>query len=222
MVQPRRADEPANKVIAFRVTPAERDEFNRLIDILAPELPDRSLGAALRRLAHDALHGVVVPLTDDDRAKLDRLVAARVAELARLGVHEARVTPASMLVTLLRAAPVAEHEAAAPTHEEPVEAIPKRRRGKAAPTHEEPVEAIPKRRRGKAAPTHEEPVEADMETVRADLAAALDAKSATPADLAAAIGVTTSTISHFKSGRRGMVADKVQKLAEYLREHRRE
>ena len=68
-----------------------------------------------------------------------------------------------------------------------------------------------------------EPVEvaADLETVRADTAAALDAKIVTPADLAAAIGVTTSTISHFKSGRRGMAADKLQKLAGYLRKKRK-
>ena len=71
------------------------------------------------------------------------------------------------------------------------------------------VPAVPKRR------------EVDLETVRADLAAALDAKIVTPADLAAAIGVTTSTISHFKSGRRGMAADKLQKLAGYLRKKRK-
>ena len=71
------------------------------------------------------------------------------------------------------------------------------------------VPAVPKRR------------EVDLETVRADLAAALDAKIVTPAALAAAIGVTTSTISHFKSGRRGMAADKLQKLAGYLRKKRK-
>ena len=106
MAQPPRSSEPSLKnPIAFRVTKAEQDEIDALVEKYGDELPERSRGAALRRAAHDVVHGVVVPLAADERSKLDRLVDARRAELARFGVR-VNVTPADVLLHLLGAATV--------------------------------------------------------------------------------------------------------------------
>ena len=74
MPQPRRSDKPANAVVAFRATAAELAELDRLVAEL-PGLSERSRGAVLRHLAHEAAHGAVVPLTDEEAAEVDCLAA---------------------------------------------------------------------------------------------------------------------------------------------------
>jgi hypothetical protein len=105
MARAPRNDEAANHTIAIRATQGEKDALDRILARAAPGLsPDASRSDRFRRLILDLDGGEVVPLTDGDRAILARLVEGRTAELARLGVHEARVTPASMFVHLLRSA----------------------------------------------------------------------------------------------------------------------
>lgn len=134
MAQPPRSSEPSlPSPIAFRVTKAELAEIDALVEKLGAELPERSRGAALRRAAHDIVHGVVVPLAEGERSKLDRLVDARRAELVRVGVR-VNVTPADVLLHLLAAATVdsvkvavvPEKASEAPTSPAPVVVAPEK------------------------------------------------------------------------------------------------
>jgi len=134
MARAPRNDEAANHTIAIRATQGEKEALDRVLTRAAPELPPGTSRSDLfRRLILDLDAGVVVPLTDDDRAALARLVEGRAAELARMGVHEARVTPASMLVHLLRSAGAPAVASTAPPVVVPLPAQPSLPFGPAAP-----------------------------------------------------------------------------------------
>lgn len=215
MAQPTRADEKSLKVpVAFRVTQAEQDDIDKAAEILGPELPERSRGAALRHLARLVAHGaLILPLSDDDRAALDRLVEQQAADLARIGVHGMQPTPASVLLSLVHKAT---HEAPAPVI--PVSTTDVKAFAAAAPIHEAAV------REAAAVPVPvTEPAPAELHAVDVDVlhAAFLDALNAgeTVASIAAELEVTTSAIRGFKGdASKGIGAERREDLARILRE----
>jgi len=97
-------DVAASTTITLRLTPDDRQRIERQIKARAAELPDPSISALLRRLVRDGEDAVLLRLAVEDRALLGWLVRERVAELAKLGVHEAHVTETSVLVALIREA----------------------------------------------------------------------------------------------------------------------
>ena len=205
MAQPPRSSEPSLKnPIAFRVTKAEQDEIDALVEKYGDELPERSRGAALRRAAHDVVHGVVVPLAADERSKLDRLVDARRAELARFGVR-VNVTPADVLLHLLGAATVdsVKVAAVAPVVPEKASEAPP---VTAATSEEAPVVVVAPVKR-KTPPT--------PDAVRAALVAATS-EPGSQKRIGDAAGIEQSALSKFKKGARPLPAERLAALAAVL------
>ncbi len=97
-------DVAASTTITLRLTPDDRQRIERQIKARAAELPEPSISALLRRLVRDGEDAVLLRLAVEDRALLGRLVHERIAELAKMGVHEAVVTESSVLVALIREA----------------------------------------------------------------------------------------------------------------------
>ena len=237
MPQPRRSDKPANAVVAFRATAAELAELDRLVAEL-PGLSERSRGAVLRHLAHEAAHGAVVPLTDEDRMVLGAMLAKRAAELARLGFHDLvpHLTPGRMLQALLRAqaAPVAvvapvepvavvAHEAPLDVeHEAPVAVVapvePVAVVAHEAPLdveHEAPVAVVAPVEPVAPVVAHEAPLAAAA--VRAAVRAAVAAgERQTP--LGKEAGIDSGLMSRFMGEKQPLSAAKLTKLAAILRE----
>ena len=228
MAQPPRSSEPSLKnPLAFRVTAAEMADIDAAVEKYGDELPERSRGAALRRAAHDVVHGVVVPLAEDERIKLDRLVDARRAELVRFGVR-VNVTPADVLLHLLGAATV-DSVVVAPVVPEKASEAPTSTAA-TLPDAEVVVDVAPAPKKASEAPpvvaaTSEEAPVVTPDAVRAALGAALvDTKQST---IAAALapdpsfnGVSLSSIgsalSRFESASRPLSAGRLAALAAYL------
>jgi hypothetical protein len=232
MAQPPRSSEPSLKnPLAFRVTAAEMADIDAAVEKYGDELPERSRGAALRRAAHDVVHGVVVPLAADERSKLDRLVDARRAELARFGVR-VNVTPADVLLHLLGAAtvdsvkvaavaPVVPEKAseaptstAATSEEAPVvvvvaPVVPEKASeaptSTAATSEEAPVVVAPVKRKTPPTP----------DAVRAALVAATS-EPGSQKRIGDAAGIEQSALSKFKKGTRPLPAERLAALAAYL------
>ena len=101
---PRTGEKAAEQTITIRATDDEKATWDRVLARSSPELPGASRSDRLRKLMRDLDGGVVVPLAPEDRAILDRLVSERAAKAAELGFTEARITEASMIVNLIRAA----------------------------------------------------------------------------------------------------------------------
>lgn len=215
MAQPTRADEKSLKVpVAFRVTQAEQDDIDKAAEILGAELPERSRGAALRHLAHLVANGaLILPLSDNDRAALDRLVEKQAADLARIGVHGMQPTPASVLLSLVHKAT---QEAPAPVI--PVSTTDVQAFVAAAPVHEAAVREVAAREGVAVTPA---PIAAEHEPTPAMLQDALTAAmeaTETAGSIATAIGITASAIRGFKSKGTGLGAERRAELAAYLRE----
>lgn len=223
MVQPLRSDERSlPKPVSFRVTQAEQDALDRCVVMfgLAKEGADLGphRGEACRRLAAAAVNGVILAdVTDADRAKLDRLVAAHEAQLARIGVQGLRPTRSSVLLSLLRAAPEPGEEppardikafiTSAPEHEAAVREAHARETAAVDPAPPAPTAA------------HEAPAPAELPPVDALQAALTAAHEAgeTLDGIASAIDVKPATLRTFRSAGRGIGAAKLQKLADVLR-----
>jgi hypothetical protein len=204
MAQPPRSSEPSLKnPLAFRVTAAEMADIDAAVEKYGDELPERSRGAALRRAAHDVVHGVVVPLAADERSKLDRLVDARRAELARFGVR-VNVTPADVLLHLLGAATVdsVKVAAVAPVVPEKASEAPT---STAATSEEAPVVVAPVKRKTPPTP----------DAVRAALVAATS-EPGSQKRIGDAAGIEQSALSKFKKGTRPLPAERLAALAAYL------
>lgn len=205
MAQPPRSSEPSLKnPIAFRVTASELADIDAAVEKYGDELPERSRGAALRRAAHDVVHGVVVPLAADERSKLDRLVDARRAELARFGVR-VNVTPADVLLHLLGAATVdsVKVAAVAPVVPEKASEAPP---VTAATSEEAPVVVVAPVKR-KTPPT--------PDAVRAALVAATS-EPGSQKRIGDAAGIEQSALSKFKKGARPLPAERLAALAAVL------
>ena len=227
MAQPPRSTEPSLKnPIAFRVTASELADIDAAVEKYGDELPERSRGAALRRAARDVVHGVVMPLAEDERSKLDRLVDARRAELARFGVR-VNVTPADVLLHLLGAATVdsvkvALTPATSPAPEKASEAPPVAPATSPAPVvvvaevvpekaSEAPTTA-PAPEKGKA-PKGKAPV--DPDAVRVALKAATSAPGSQKR-IADAAGIEPTALSKFKTGARSLPDEQLTALAAHL------
>lgn len=219
MVQPLRSDaRTLDKPVSFRVTQAERDAIDRCaaqlgIPGLGGEAPEAGVrrAKAYRDLAAAAVTGVIVAdMTDADRAKLDRLVAAQSTTLARYAMTATR---SSVLLSLLREAP--EHDAAPPALD--VKALVA-----AAPVVEAAVREAAAREAAAVTPApaeHEAPAPPAELPPPAELQAALDlAHEAGEMDeLASAIGVKSNTLRSFRSRGTGIGYEKLQKLVPLLR-----
>ena len=226
MVQPLRSDERSlPKPVSFRVTQAEQDAIDRCVIMfgLAKEGADLGphRGEACRRLAAAAVNGAIVAdMTDEDRAKLDRLVAAQSTTLARYAMTATR---SSVLLSLLREAP--EHDAAgAPPPAPDVKAFVA-----AAPIHETAVREAAAREAAAVTPApaeQEAPAvtpapaelhEVDVGVLQEALIAAMNAGE-TAASIAAELEVSPSAIRGFKSTGKGLGAERRKDLARILRE----
>lgn len=97
-------DVAASTTITLRLTPDDRRRIERQIKARSAELPEPSISALLRRLVRDGEDALLIRLSVEDRELLGRLVSERVEQLAKLGAHEAHVTEASVIVTLIREA----------------------------------------------------------------------------------------------------------------------
>lgn len=219
MVQPLRSDERSlPKPVSFRVTQAEQDAIDRCVIMfgLAKEGADLGphRGEACRRLAAAAVNGAIVAdMTDADRAKLDRLVAAQSSTLARYAMTATR---SSVLLSLLREAP--EHDAAPPALD--VKALVA-----AAPVVEAAVREAAAREAAAVTPAPAEqeapavtPAELhDVDALHDAFLAAL-AAGETVASIAAELGVSTQAIRGFKANaRKGIGAERREDLARILR-----
>ena len=214
MVQPLRSDERSlPKPVSFRVTQAEQDAIDRCVIMfgLAKEGADLGphRGEACRRLAAAAVNGAIVAdMTDEDRAKLDRLVAAQSTTLARYAMTATR---SSVLLSLLREAP--EHDAAgAPPPAPDVKAFVA-----AAPIHETAVREAAAREAAAVTPAPAELHEVDVGVLQEALIAAMNAGE-TAASIAAELEVSPSAIRGFKSTGKGLGAERRKDLARILRE----
>ena len=214
MVQPLRSDERSlPKPVSFRVTQAEQDAIDRCVIMfgLAKEGADLGphRGEACRRLATAAVNGAIVAdMTDEDRAKLDRLVAAQSTTLARYAMTATR---SSVLLSLLREAP--EHDAAgAPPPAPDVKAFVA-----AAPIHETAVREAAAREAAAVTPAPAELHEVDVGVLQEALIAAMNAGE-TAASIAAELEVSPSAIRGFKSTGKGLGAERRKDLARILRE----
>ena len=238
MVQPLRSDERSlPKPVSFRVTQAEQDAIDRCVIMfgLAKEGADLGphRGEACRRLAAAAVNGAIVAdMTDEDRAKLDRLVAAQSTTLARYAMTATR---SSVLLSLLREAP--EHDAAgapppapdvkafvaaAPIHETAVREAAAREAAAVTPAPAEQeapaVTPAPAEQEAPAVtPAAAELHEVDVGVLQEALIAAMNAGE-TAASIAAELEVSPSAIRGFKSTGKGLGAERRKDLARILRE----
>lgn len=187
----------ASTTITLRLTPDDRARIDRQIEARAADLPEKSMSALLRRLVRDAEEGVSLRLPPEDRETLAQLVRARAEELAALGIHEAIVTPSSVLVGLIR-------EAAKARGLAPAGAAPAR-----APAPVEPVKSAPAQ---KAPPAATDP---DPAAVRHALQGALD-RGVVQRDIARRAGIDSGHLSRFKREGKGLSPEKLVRLTEAL------
>lgn len=183
----------ANKTITMRVTEADKARFERQIEARAADLPERTMTALLRRLVQDSEEGPFGGLPADERAMLDGLVRDRAEELHRLGVYEARVTPTSVMVGLIRDAAKARGILAS-----------------AAPITGPAAKAPPKEPPGKAPAEHV--AGPDASSVHAALLVALE-NGATQAGIAKRAGIDSGQLSRFKREGSGLSPESMTKLA---------
>lgn len=201
-------DVAASRTITLRLTPDDRERIDRLVEARGAELPERSLSALLRKLVREAEDATMVriaadeyarmvPLPAEERALLDRLVAARAEELARLGVYEAHVTPSSAMVGLIRDAAHSKGLVAA--------AVPQ-----APDTPSQPATVEPPVKAAAKGPTGPNPAR-----VKAALVAALDGGT-TQADIARKAGLDSGQLSRFKASGSGLSPESLTKLSKAL------
>lgn len=185
----------ASRTLTLRLTPDDRARMDRVTEARAAELPERTVSALIRHLVKEAEEAPTPRLPADDRALLGLLVAARAEELARLGVSEteAKVTPSSVLRTLIREAARAKGIAAPAAAQPPA--------GPSQPA--EPPEA-PK------------PAAPDPARVKAAFLAALE-RGVSQASIAREAGIDSGQLSRFKAKGSGMSPENLEKLADALK-----
>lgn len=191
----------ANKTITMRVTEANKARFERQIEARAADLPERTMAALLLRLVQDSEEGALRVLPAEDRALLDGLVNDRAEELRRLGVYEAKVTPASVIVGLIRDAAKARGIAAATVTSAPHAAE--------SPPVPRAAEPPAKASRKRAAPVA-------GASVHTALVAALDG-GATQADIARRAGIDPGQLNRFKQDKAGLSPERLAKVAAALK-----
>lgn len=188
-------DVAASTTITLRLTPDDRQRIDRQIDARAADLPEQSMSALLRRLVRDAEEGVLLRLPAEDRALLDALVKERAAEILRLGVYEANVTPTSVMIGLIREA--AKGRGIPLTSTLPASTLE-------PPRHDASAKAPPTRA-----------ADPDAATVHPALVAALE-QGATQAEIAKRTGIDAGQLSRFKRTGSGLSPENLSKLAEAL------
>jgi len=199
MPRPPRDEVAATKTITMRVTEANKARFERQIEARAAELPERTMAALLLRLVQDSEEGGLLKLPAEDRALLEGIVNDRAEELRRLGVSEAesRVTPASVMVGLIRDAAKARGIAAAT-----VASAPHAAESPPAPRAAEPPAKGPRKQAAAA----------DGASVHAALLAAVEG-GATQAAIAKRAGIDSGQLSRFKREGTGLSLENLAKLA---------
>ncbi len=187
----------------MRVTEANKARFERQIEARAAELPERTMTALLLRLVQDSEEGGLVKLPAEDRGLLEGIVNDRAEELRRLGVSEAesRVTPASVIVGLIRDAAKARGIAAAT-----VASAPHATESPPAPRAAEPPAKVSRKRAAPVAGA----------SVHAALVAALES-GATQADIARRAGIDPGQLNRFKQDKARLSPERLAKVAAALK-----
>lgn len=203
MPRPPKDEVATSTTITLRLTPDDRQRIERQVDARAADLPERSMSALLRRLVREAEEGVLLRFPPEERALLDRLVADRTAELARLGVYEAHVTPSSIVVGLIRDA--ARAKGLVPSGSPELDATPAEPR-----RPEPPTKTTPKR-----------PAPLDPARVHAALQAATEG-GMKQADIARKAGIDAGHLSRFKRDGSGLSPENLERLAEAIGTHRKD
>ena len=203
MARTPRDEVAATKTITMRVTEANKARFERQIEARAAELPERTMAALLLRLVQDSEEGGLLKLPAEDRALLEGIVNDRAEELRRLGVSEAesRVTPASVIVGLIRDAAKARGIAAAT-----VASAPHATESPPAPRTAEPPAKVSRKRAAPVAGA----------SVHAALVAALES-GATQADIARRAGIDPGQLNRFKQDKARLSPERLAKVAAALK-----
>ena len=203
MARTPRDEVAATKTITMRVTEANKARFERQIEARAAELPERTMTALLLRLVQDSEEGGLVKLPAEDRGLLEGIVNDRAEELRRLGVSEAesRVTPASVIVGLIRDAAKARGIAAAT-----VASAPHATESPPAPRTAEPPAKVSRKRAAPVAGA----------SVHAALVAALES-GATQADIARRAGIDPGQLNRFKQDKARLSPERLAKVAAALK-----